>query len=102
MGTHTSNHTRSELTRRAHVVIPADLLREVDELVGARRRSEFFTEAAREKVARERLRVMAREMAGSLRDEPIPGWESPEAATAWVRALRTESDERAFPDTKHG
>jgi len=60
-------------TRRAHVLIPDDLLRELDALVGPRRRSEFFVEAAREKVARERLRRVAHAMAGSLRDEAIPG-----------------------------
>jgi hypothetical protein len=81
-------------TKRAHVVIPEALLREVDALVGPRGRSEFFVEAAREKIARERLRGTARELAGSLSDQEIPGWETPEAASAWVRALRSESDQR--------
>ena len=34
--------------RRAHVVIPQDLLREVDAVVGGRKRSDFFAQAARE------------------------------------------------------
>lgn len=80
--------------KRAHVVVPDELLREVDDLVGPRRRSEFFVEAAREKVARERMRRLAREMAGALAGEHIPHWETPEASSAWVRALRTESDEQ--------
>lgn len=86
----------SRETKRAHVVIPEDLLQEVDALVGPRRRSEFFTDAAREKVRREQLRRLAHELAGSLKDEPTPGWETPEASSAWVRSLRDESDEKAF------
>jgi metal-responsive CopG/Arc/MetJ family transcriptional regulator len=37
---------------RAHIVVPEDLLREVDALVGHRKRSDFFVEAAREKIDR--------------------------------------------------
>lgn len=94
---HIARHIMDGGMRRAHVVIPGDLLREVDALVGSRRRSEFFVEAAREKVARERLRRLAHKMAGALKDEHIPGWETPEAASAWVRSLRSEGDERTFP-----
>lgn len=93
---HTPKRIVSTDSRRVHVVIPEDLLQEVDALVGPRRRSEFFIDAAREKVARERLRRVAHELAGSLKDEDISGWETPEATSAWVRSLRAESDERAF------
>lgn len=86
-----------DIVKRAHVVIPDDLLREVDALVGPRRRSEFFVQAAREKVERERLRSLAHEMAGSLRGEGPPEWETPEKSAAWVRSLRRENDEGAFP-----
>ncbi len=41
---------------RTHVMIPIDLLEEVDTLVGPRRRSAFLTAAAAEKVARLKLR----------------------------------------------
>jgi hypothetical protein len=75
-----------------HIVVPEDMLRDVDALAGPRRRSEFITEATREKVDRERLRRMAHELAGSLRDELIPGWGTPEAASSWVRSLREEGD----------
>jgi hypothetical protein len=29
---------------------------------------------------------------GALADVDIPGWETPEAAAAWVRALRDEAE----------
>ena len=98
MDMHRLNHTASTATKRVHVMISEELLIEIDALVGPRRRSEFLADAAREKVARERLRKAAHEYAGALKDVHIPGWETPQAATAWVHALRVESDERAFSD----
>jgi hypothetical protein len=91
---HMPRHTMSKDRLRAHVILPEDLLREVDDLVGPRKRSEFFVDAAREKVARERLRRAAHKLGGSLADEDIPGWESSQAAREWVRSMRRESDER--------
>lgn len=82
---------------RAHVIVPEDLLREVDALVGNRKRSDFFVEAAREKMDRMKLRRAAHELAGFLKDVETPGWQTPAATSAWVRSLRRESDERAFP-----
>ncbi len=98
MNMHPRNHTASTATKRVHVVIPDELLVEIDALVGPRQRSKFLVDAAREKVARERLRKAAHEYAGALKDAHIPGWETPQAASAWVHALRVESDERAFSD----
>jgi metal-responsive CopG/Arc/MetJ family transcriptional regulator len=74
--------------RRAHVVMPEDLLRRVDALVGERGRSRFITEAVEEQLKR-RDRVVAFErFAGSLQDVDIPGWETSEAAAEWVHNLR--------------
>lgn len=97
---HTESHTMSKDRLRAHVVVPEDLLREVDALVGSRKRSDFFVEAAREKVDRVKLRKAAHELAGFLKEADTPHWNSPEATSEWVRSLRRESDERAFPDRK--
>lgn len=100
MDMHRLNHTATTATKRVHLVIPEELLIEIDALVGPRRRSEFLVDAAREKVERERLRKAAHEYAGALKDAHIPGWETPQAASAWVHALRVESDERAFSDER--
>lgn len=80
---------------RTHVVIPPDLLEEVDRLVGSRRRSQFFTAAIEEKVQRVKLAAAARKAAGSLSDVPIPGWESSAEAAEWVRASRRTDEQRA-------
>jgi hypothetical protein len=59
-------------------------------------RSDFFVEAAREKIDRIKLRRAAHELAGFLKDADTPDWETPEATSAWVRSLRRESDARAL------
>ena len=79
---------------RAHIVVPEDLVKSVDELVGARRRSEFFAAAAAEKLTRARLAEAARAAAGSLADADIPEWETPERTRGWVRSSREAVAER--------
>jgi hypothetical protein len=68
--------------------MPAELVEEIDAQVGPRKRSRFVQEAVEEKLRRQRLQTSLAEMAGSLADVDIPGWETPEAAAEWVRGLR--------------
>ena len=79
---------------RTHVVIPAELVHSVDDLVGKRARSRFFAEAVAEKLARSRRATVLRNAAGALADRDIPGWETSEAAAKWVRASREADNER--------
>ncbi|HEY7037147.1 MAG TPA: hypothetical protein VH482_37850 [Thermomicrobiales bacterium] len=73
---------------RTHVVMPKEVVDEIDELVGQRRRSEFLTELARKELRRRRLLAAFDRAAGSLKDVDIPGWETSESAEEWVRDLR--------------
>jgi metal-responsive CopG/Arc/MetJ family transcriptional regulator len=77
---------------RTHVIIPEEILEEIDERVGKRKRSEFLTNAAEKELKRLRRSELASKMAGSLRDVDIPGWESSEAAAEWVRQQRQWPD----------
>jgi hypothetical protein len=81
-------------TMRTHVVIPTETVRVIDDLVGRRARSKFLAEAAEEKVRRLRQLRAIRAVAGSLKDVDTPGWETPEAAVAWVAEGRAADDER--------
>jgi metal-responsive CopG/Arc/MetJ family transcriptional regulator len=78
---------------RTHVVIPKQLVDSIDELVGTRNRSRFFTEAVEEKLSRVRLVRAARKLRGWLAGMDIPGWESSESAAKWVRSSRQQDDE---------
>ena len=83
-----------EGTQRAHIIIPGDLLREIDALVGPRGRSAFLLETARQEVQRRKLlRFLENEQ---------PAWKAdnhPEltgGAAAWVRQLRQQSEGRGM------
>jgi len=79
---------------RTHLIAPKELIKEVDRLVGPRRRSEFFTEAAAEKLKREKLLQVTRRAMSLPAELDVPGWETPEAASKWVHDLRVESDRK--------
>jgi len=77
---------------RTHLIAPRELIEEVDRLVGPRKRSEFFTEALNEKLTREKLLRATRHAMSLPAELDVPGWETPEAVSKWVRDIRTESD----------
>lgn len=83
--------------RRAHVVMPEELVEEVDALVGQRRRSQFIKEAVEEKLLRLNRVAAFEKFAGSLSGVDIPGWESSEAAAEWVHNLRYHPEDVPMP-----
>lgn len=59
--------------RQAHVVLPSDLICEIDERVGQRRRSEFIQEAIEEKLHRLRRVEAFKRVVGSVGRWRNPG-----------------------------
>jgi hypothetical protein len=72
---------------RTHFIAPKELIDEVDRLVGPRRRSEFLTEATAEKLKREKLVRLTREVM-KLPPVGVPEWRTAESTSKWVRDLR--------------
>jgi hypothetical protein len=74
----------------AQIDLPADLLQEIDELVGIAARTEFITDLARREVHRLRLLQF-------LREKP-PGWdlekhpELKDGAAQWVESIRRDEE----------
>ncbi len=85
------------MATRAHVVLPDELLAELDEVVGPRGRSEYIAEALREKLLRERQHRALIASAGILADEDIPEWETSEAVIEWVSRGRRDDRSMSFP-----
>jgi hypothetical protein len=79
-------------TKRAHVLLPTDLIREIDAIVGPRGRSAFLVETAREAVRRKKLLRFLESDAPVWKDADHP--ELSRGAGAWVRRLRQDSDKR--------
>ncbi len=81
--------------RRAHIVMSAELIAEIDAQVGPRRRSRFIEDAVAEKLRRQHRVEAFDGVVGSLKDVDIPGWETPEAAAQWVHDLRRHPEKLA-------
>jgi hypothetical protein len=88
-------------THRAHILLPDDLIREIDDLVGPRGRSAFLVETAHNEVRRQKL---LRFLESPEQDQP--GWsyknhpELANGAAAWVRGLRAENERRGSGNPK--
>jgi hypothetical protein len=78
------------LSKRAHVILPVELVADIDALVGKRGRSAFLTQIARDEI--QRRQEALRQATGAWKDEDHP--ELAQGAAAWVRASRTESETR--------
>ena len=73
-------------SRRAHVILPEDLVREIDSIVGSRGRASFLVETAREAIRRRKLLrfLESDEVVWKGADHP----ELSRGAAAWVKKLR--------------
>lgn len=80
------------LTKRAHVILPEDVVAGIDRLVGKRGRSAFLAEVAREEVQRRQQREALKAAAGSWKDKDHP--ELKRGSAAWVRKMRAQSETR--------
>ena len=78
-------------TKRTHVVIPEQLVKDIDSLVGARQRSSFLTQAAEKELMRLRqLKALDEVVPWKDKDHP----ELKQGAAKWVRKLRQETERR--------
>ena len=78
--------------KRTHIVIPQQLVAEIDIIVGKRGRSAFLTQAAEKELMRLRQIKASESAAGSWKDKDHP--ELREGADKWVKKLRQEYDQR--------
>jgi hypothetical protein len=78
--------------RRAHIIMPEELLGQIDRLVGRRGRSRFLVSAATNELRRQRQIAALNRAAGSWKDEDHPELQG--GAEKWVDRLRRQSDKR--------
>jgi metal-responsive CopG/Arc/MetJ family transcriptional regulator len=77
-------------THRAHILLPDDLVTEIDALVGPRGRSAFLVETARNEVRRRALLRFLQDREPAWKDEDHP--ELAEGVAAWISRSRAEDD----------
>ncbi len=80
-------------TVRAHVVLPEELAREIDALVGPRGRSAFLVQTAERELKRRALREFLRSKEPAWTDANHPEIAAMGSA-AWVHQLRREKSDR--------
>jgi metal-responsive CopG/Arc/MetJ family transcriptional regulator len=73
-----------------NLMLPPDLVAQIDEVAGPRNRSRFIEEAARAKLKREQLRLAIERSVGVLKAEDYPEWATSEMVVEWVRKIRAE------------
>jgi metal-responsive CopG/Arc/MetJ family transcriptional regulator len=78
--------------KRAHVILPEDLLTEIDKLVGQRDRSAFLAEVVQQEVQCRKLLIALREARGCWKAEDHP--ELRNGSEAFVEKLRSGNEER--------
>lgn len=80
---------------RAHVIIEKDILREIDRLVGKKKRGSFISEAAKKELQRLNQLSLLKKLKGTWKDEDHSDMQEEGSSEAWVRKLRQE-DEKAL------
>jgi hypothetical protein len=83
---------QKNVSRRTHVILPVDVVADIDKLVGKRGRSAFLTELAQREIKLRLQREVLAEIAGAWKAEDHP--ELAGGAEAWVREIRAIDSER--------
>lgn len=79
------------MTMRTNLLLPKELVEDVDHYAGPRGRSRYVAEALTERVRRDRLREVVLATAGAWKDHPL--FPTSEAVVAWVREGRAEESD---------
>lgn len=79
---------------KTQFVFPQDLLKTLDGVVGARKRSQFVVEATKEKLNRIRFEKALKEAIGSWTDENHPELKTDEDVKRYIRNLRIGATRR--------
>ena len=85
--------------RRAHILLPQELVGEIDEIVGPGKRSAFLVETARAEIRRRKLLKFLESEEPAWNDEDHP--ELAKGSAAWVRGLRQEGKTRSATIARH-
>ncbi len=79
-------------TKRTHVVLSEQLLKDIDTVVGSRQRSSFLTQAAERELMRLRQIAALKDAAGAWKDKDHS--QLKQGSAKWVKNLRQENEQR--------
>ena len=84
---------------RAHILLPQDLVTEIDAVVGPRKRSAFLVETARAEIRRRKLLAFLESSEPAWKDKDHP--ELAKGSVAWVHKLRSDGEARSQKIAQH-
>ena len=82
---------------RIHLNLPDELVRDIDEIAGKGKRSEYIADLVSSEVRGRKLEAVIARGAGVLKDEDYPHWSTPEKVAEWLRDLRETPSIRRDP-----
>jgi hypothetical protein len=85
--------------KRAHILLPQELVGEIDEIVGPGKRSAFLVETARAEIRRRKLLQFLESDEPAWKQEDHP--ELARGSAAWIRGLRQEGKTRSATIERH-
>lgn len=77
---------------RAHVIIEEALVKEIDRLIGKKKRSGFIAAAAKKELKRIKQLSVIKKLKGTWKDADHPELTGKEGTYKWVRKLRDEDE----------
>jgi len=77
---------------RKHVIIEEDIVKEIDRLVGKKKRSSFIASATKKELKRLKQLSIIKKFKGTWKDEEHPEMAGKEGTYKWVRKLRDEDE----------
>jgi hypothetical protein len=77
---------------KAHVIVEESLLKEIDRLVGKKKRSSFIADTAKKELQRLNQLSLLKKLKGSWKDEDHPEMKGKEGTYRWVRKIRQEDE----------
>jgi metal-responsive CopG/Arc/MetJ family transcriptional regulator len=83
--------------RRTNIILPDELLKEVDQVAGKRKRSNFIAQVLQEKLAEMRFEEALVGAIGAWSDENHPELTTQEGINRWLERTRKATDERIRP-----
>jgi hypothetical protein len=77
---------------RTHVIIEEDIVKEIDRLVGKKKRSSFISEATKKELKKLKQLSVIKKLRGVWKDEDHPELAGKDGTCKWLRKLRSEDE----------
>ena len=81
-------------TKRIHIIFPAQIARELDLMLGGRKKTQFIIAATKERLDKMKLAGAIEKATGAWKDKDHPEMTGKNGTKEWVRNQRIQDEER--------